>query len=163
MWTYQHSTDTDAGAAQVWACYADTTVWPQYDQGLERVTLDGQFAAGTRGRLVPRAGDPRGPDPIPFALVRAVADDGFTAETTADGLTLRFTHRLTALPGGRTRVTHGVEIDGPAAAELAPRIGPGITAVIPGIVTALIRVATDRGAGRAAGQRQVAVPPLATP
>lgn len=144
MWTYQHSTDTDAAPSQVWGCYADISVWPQYDAGLERVTLDGPFAAGTTGTLLPRAGDPRGREPIPFTLVRAEAHGGFTAQTTADGLTLRFTHQLDALPGGRTRVTHGVEIDGPAAEHLAPQIGPEITKVIPGIVTALVGVATRR-------------------
>ncbi|MFC1416092.1 SRPBCC family protein [Streptacidiphilus cavernicola] len=146
MWSHEHSVDADVTPAQVWACYANTALWPAFDPGLERMTLAGPFAAGTRGRLVPREGDPRGRAPVPFLLVRAQPERGFTTESEIPGaVTLRFVHRLAEVPGG-TRITHGVEIAGPAADSLGPAIGPVLTAVIPGIVETLVRVAAAQAA-----------------
>jgi len=146
MWTYQHSVSTTVPPALLWACYANADVWPEFDAGLEQVTLEGPFTAGTRGTLLPKEGDPRGHEQLPFVLVRAVRNGGFTAQTEVPGVVvMRFVHTLTALPGGGTRIVHGVEIDGPAADEVGPQAGPGITTIIPDIVSALIRVAADRG------------------
>jgi hypothetical protein len=107
------------------------------------VRLVGPFAAGSRGTLIPRDWDPRGPDPLPFTLSHAEPGRGFAAENEIPGVaTVRFVHRLTELGGGRTRITHRVEIDGPLAPELGPELGPRITSMIPGIVATLVTVAS---------------------
>src|SRR5215831_18304898 len=101
MWDYRYSVETDLPPARIWRCYADPSAWPRFDHGLDRVELDGPFAAGTRGVFVPKPGGPRGDDPMPFVLGYAEPDRGFTAEHEIPGVgTIRFTHRLTALPGG---------------------------------------------------------------
>lgn len=147
MWDYQYVVDAEVTPAQVWACYSDPAAWPRFDRGLAEVTLQGPFEAGTRGAFLPKESDPRGPDPLPFVLVRAVKDGGFTAQTEIPGsVTMRFVHRLAELPGGGARITHGVEIDGPDADTLGPQIGPGVTEVIPGIVSALVELAAEQPA-----------------
>jgi hypothetical protein len=143
MWEFEYSVDTLTARSRIWARYADPGGWPEFDRGLEQVRLVGPFAAGTRGILITREWDPRGRDPVRFVLSHVQPDRGFTAVNEIPGVaTVRFVHRLTELGGGRTRITHRVEIDGPFAPELGPELGPRITSMIPGIVATLVTVAS---------------------
>ncbi|WKX19648.1 MULTISPECIES: SRPBCC family protein [unclassified Streptomyces] len=142
MWEYEHSIEVaDVTPAQVWARYSDTATWPEWDKGIVSVTLDGPFVAGTTGTM-----RPEGQEPLPFTLTEAVPDQGFTDETVIpDAVTLRFVHRLAALPGGGTRITHRLEIEGPAAAGMGPELGPQITEDFPDAMQALAKVAGQVG------------------
>jgi hypothetical protein len=133
MLKYEHTVDVTATAAQLWARYTDVATWTEWDDGLDEVTLDGPFAVGSRGTLTPG-----GQEPLPFTLTDVVENEGFSDETEIPGqLLLRFVHRLVPLPGGGTRVTHRLEIEGPAAAELGPRLGPEISAGFPHTIATL--------------------------
>lgn len=141
MWEFEHTIDADVTPAQVWARYADTATWPEWDEGILAVTLDGPFEAGTTGTMTPE-----GQGPLPFTLTEAVPEKGFTDETVIpDTVTLRFVHRLAALPGGGTRITHRLEIEGPAADAMGPELGPQITADFPDAMEALAKAAGQRG------------------
>ena len=109
MYTFEHSVETSATPDAVWALYADVAAWLSWDHGLEAVELDGPFEAGTAGRI-----SPAGMGTLPFTITWAEAGRGFTDETPAMGHVLRFAHEIEALPGGGSRVTHRVEIEGPA-------------------------------------------------
>jgi polyketide cyclase/dehydrase/lipid transport protein len=142
MWECEHSIDADGVTpAQVWARYADTATWPEWDTGIVRVTMDGPFAAGTSGTMTPE-----GQDPLPFAITEAVPNEGFTDETVIpDAVTLRFIHRLSSQPGGGTRITHRLEIAGPAAEQMGPELGPQITEDFPEAMHALAKAAGEVG------------------
>lgn len=141
MWEFEHSVEADVTPAQVWARYADVASWPEWDTGIVEVTLDGPFVAGTTGTMTPE-----GQGPLPFTLTETVPEAGFTDETVIpDAVTLRFVHRLAGLPGGRTRITHRLEIEGPAAATMGPELGPQITEDFPEAMEALAKVAGQRG------------------
>ena len=135
MWTYEHTVTADATPEAIWPLYADVSAWLRWDGGLASVTLDGPFAAGSRGTL-----QPMGQDPLPFTLTQATPNSGFTDETQIPGAVLRFIHRLTA-DGHRTRISHRLEIDGPAADEIGPNLGPAITADFPETMDHLARLA----------------------
>ncbi|MEU8586949.1 SRPBCC family protein [Streptomyces sp. NPDC048664] len=137
MWEFEHTVEADVTTAQVWARYADTATWPEWDEGLERVTLAGPFEAGVTGTLTPQ-----GQEALPFVLTEVVPDKGFTDETVIpDTVTLRFVHLLTPLPGDRTRITHRLEIEGPAADRMGPELGPRIGADFPDAMAALAEAA----------------------
>ncbi|RKS77803.1 polyketide cyclase/dehydrase/lipid transport protein [Motilibacter peucedani] len=136
MVDYTHSLDTTADAAAVWALYADPASWPSWDGGCERQELDGPLAAGTTGRFTPAGGEP-----LPFTVTWAQPGAGFTDEFELPGAVLRGTHTLTPLADGGTRITHRMELTGPAADELAQHIWAGITDDIPLTVAALARAA----------------------
>ena len=141
MWTFEHSMESDATPDAIWPLYADVPAWPRWDQGLEWVTLNGPFAAGSTGSLkVP------GQDPLPFTLLQVRLLEGFSDETYIPGLAIRFDHRLEPTATGRTRITHRVIITGVAAEELGPRLGPQITADVPEAMEALARLALQSGA-----------------
>ncbi|MFE2066615.1 SRPBCC family protein [Streptomyces sp. NPDC059467] len=141
MWEFEHAVEADVTPAQVWARYADVATWPEWDTGIVQVTLDGAFTTGTTGTMTPE-----GQDPLPFTITEAVPGEGFTDETVIpDAVTLRFVHRLVALPEGGTRITHRLEIEGPAAAALGPELGPQITEDFPEAMAALAKAAGQRG------------------
>jgi len=136
MWTYDHSIETDASPQSIWPLYADVPAWPRWDQGLEWVTLDGPFTAGTTGSLkVPDQ------DPLAFKLVEVRPLQGFSDETYIPGLVITFDHTLAPTASGRTRITHRVTITGSAAERVAPDLGPQITADVPQAMESLARLA----------------------
>ena len=47
-----------AAPEAVWRVYADTTQWAQWNAGVERLELGGEFRAGARGQLTPRGQEP---------------------------------------------------------------------------------------------------------
>ena len=140
MYTYEHSVETIATPDAVWALYEDVAAWLSWDHGLEAVELDGPFEAGTSGRI-----SPAGMGTLPFTITWAEAGRGFTDETPAMGHVLRFGHEIEPLPGGGSRVTHRVEIEGPAADEM----GPNVTGDTPEAVAALVALA-ERATAEAA-------------
>lgn len=105
MWTTEHSAVAGAGADDVWNLYADVSTWPEWDHGVERVSLDGPFAAGSTGRLKPRGGRE-----VKFTLTGADPGRGFVDETRLPLATMRFEHQLRSHPDG-TQISHRVTIE----------------------------------------------------
>jgi hypothetical protein len=134
MWQFEHSIETRASTEAIWRLYRDVSTWPSWDEGIEAVELHGDLEPGAQGILTPA-----GQEPLPFRVVEATPERGFVDETAAPGAVLRFIHRLQPLDGGGTRITHRVEIDGPAADEVGAQAGPQITAGIPETMESLAR------------------------
>lgn len=128
MWTVTHTRETSASAEAIFARYADVATWPEWDAGLERMTLDGPFATGTTGTMVVR-----GQDPLLMRLVAVAPGRGFEDETSVAGagVVVRVRHQLDPLDRGGTLITHVVTIDGPAADTVGPTLGAAITADFP--------------------------------
>src|SRR3712207_2447054 len=100
--TIEHSEHTSAPPEAVWGLWSDVATWPVWDEGLERVALDGPFARGTTGTLKP-AGGPR----VRFVLTEVRPGEGFADETKLPLCRVRFEHSATPGPQGTT-VTHRV-------------------------------------------------------
>ncbi|MFI2211566.1 SRPBCC family protein [Streptomyces sp. NPDC020141] len=137
MWTYEHTITTSAAPEAVWGCYEDPARWPEWDREVRELILDRPFAAGASGTLhlhdLP---------PIPFAVTAAERLVGFRTETRmADGTVIRFVHRLSEAEGA-TRITHGVEIEGPSAGQ---PFGETVTAPVPDTMRKLADVARADG------------------
>lgn len=135
MWAYEHSTVVDASIGAIWRLYTDSKSWPQWDEGIEDIRLDGPFVAGTTGTLTAK-----GQAPLPFTLHDVVENESFTDQAQVGTLTIRFIHRLTPVPGG-TRITHRVELDGVDVEDMGLRIGPKIVADIPASIANLGKLA----------------------
>lgn len=139
MWTYEHSVVIEAPREAIWSLYMDVASWPDWDAGIQAATLDGPFAVGAPGQL-----EAVGQPSTPFRLTEVQADELFVNETDIPGAVLRFSHRLQDLGGGGTRVTHRVEIDGPAADQIGPVIGPQVSRGIPAALASLGAIALER-------------------
>jgi uncharacterized protein YndB with AHSA1/START domain len=136
MWVHEHTVETAVSPEAVWAVLRDLDQWPRWDTSMERVALQGPFAVGTRVAMTPV-----GQEPIVSTIV-AIAEPEYYADRTGfGGVTLEFSHTLTRLAGGGTRITHRLEITGDGAAELGPQLGPEITADFPQAMDGLLACA----------------------
>ena len=81
---------------------------------------------------------PIGQDPITSVIVEATENHVYADQTDLGDVTLRFSQALQPLASGGTRVTHRLEITGPAADQLGPELGPAITEDFPKAMDALL-------------------------
>ncbi|HEX8051388.1 MAG TPA: SRPBCC family protein [Thermoleophilaceae bacterium] len=139
-WTTEHTEYTSASPQRIWELWSDVSTWPLWDEGLERVTLDGPFAAGTKGRLKPAGGPAVG---LELTDVRPGA--GFSDVTRLPLARMRFEHSAVR-DGERTRVTHRVTITGPGTPLFSRLIGRGIANDLPQTIGTLARMAAERDA-----------------
>ena len=142
MWAVEHSVDTRASRAAVWAAWADVAAWPVWDRGLDAASLDGAFAGGCGGRL-----QPGGLRPMDFTLAGVEPLRGFEVVARLPLARLHVEHALTDGPGGRTRVTHRLTLRGPLAPWWARAAGARIAHELPGSVRRLARLAAADASG----------------
>jgi len=136
MWEYQHSVETSAVPDVVWRLWSDMAAWPRWNNGIEKITVDGPFRVGTTFTMTPP-----GDEPIRMRLTEIVPGELFTDEMDGGDFTVRTEHRLEPAAGGRTRIIYRTEIAGPAADQVGPQIGPAITADFPEVLGALAKLA----------------------
>jgi uncharacterized protein YndB with AHSA1/START domain len=133
MWAAEHSIDTSALPEQVWRLWADVDGWPEWNEDIERIELDGSFAAGDRIVMTPI-----GQEAIELRIAEAVEPVLFVDEASLDDVVIRTTHRVERVGNERSRVTYRMEINGPAADTLGPQLGPAISADFPETLAALV-------------------------
>lgn len=126
---YEHSVETAARPEAVWALWRDADRRGEWDRSVQKLTLDGEFAAGTTGTM-----HIEGLPPLDFRLTEVRPGVGFTDETAVPGGVVRFIHRMEPIPTG-VRVTYQVEVEGPG------ELGPGIVEDVPEAMEALVRLA----------------------
>ncbi len=95
--------------------------------------LQGPFQVGSQVTM-----KPKGQDPVASVIVEATENRVYADQTTLGEVTLRFSHTLEPLEGGGTKVTHRLEITGPAADQVGPELGPAITEDFPEAMDALL-------------------------
>ncbi|HEY3504370.1 MAG TPA: SRPBCC family protein [Actinocatenispora sp.] len=133
MWAHEHVGETAAAPAAVWRILRDLDRWADWDTSMASVRLRGPLAVGSTVVMTPI-----GQDPITSTIVEVSENQAYADETEFGGVTLRFRHALHPLPAGGTRVVHRLEITGPAADTLGPRLGPQITEDFPDAMAALL-------------------------
>jgi len=57
MWEYEYSFETSAGPEALWRHWADMAAWPQWNDGIETIDVDGPFAVGTTFPLSEAGGE----------------------------------------------------------------------------------------------------------
>jgi hypothetical protein len=133
MWTHELTADSALAPAAIWAVLADIDNWARWDTSMESVKLQGPFTAGTRVTMTPK-----GQDPITSVIAEIRQNEFYADETDLGDVILRFSHSLTPLPDGGTRIVHRLEISGPAADEIGPELGAAITEDFPDAMRALL-------------------------
>jgi Polyketide cyclase / dehydrase and lipid transport len=137
MWTHEHIVETTVAPEAIWKVLRDLDNWPRWDTSMEEVSIQGPFAVGTQVSMTPK-----GQDPIVSTITGIRENEFYADETNLGQVTLHFSHTLTRIPDAGTRVTHRLEITGPAAAEAGPQMGPAITADFPEAMDALLAYAS---------------------
>lgn len=117
MWTHEESIETSAAPSRIWSLFSDVPGWKRWNAGIEQIQIHGPFAAGTSFSM-----QPPGQDAFISTLTAVEEDAGFVDETVIDGTRVLVTHRIEALPSGRTRIVYSTQITGPAAVEIGPLV-----------------------------------------
>ena len=136
MWEYEHAVEAAAAPEAVWRLWSDVENWGTWNPGIERIEIDGPFAAGTRILMTPP-----GEEPVPLVIAESVENERFVDEARFGDLLLRTTHRVEPVDSGRIRVVYRMEITGAGSEEAGPQMGPGITADWPETMAALVALA----------------------
>lgn len=132
MWEYEYSVETTAAPEVLWRHWSDMAAWPQWNDGIETIDVEGPFEVGTAFTMTPP-----GEEPIRMRLVEIKPGESFTDEMDAGAFAVRTEHRLEPAAGGLTRIVYRTEITGEAAGHIGPQLGPQITADFPEVLTAL--------------------------
>ena len=132
MWRAEHTIETTATPEAIWRQWSDVEGWPEWNGDIERIELDGPFAAGSRIAMTPV-----GQEPVELRIAEAVEPEQFVDEADLGEIVVRTIHRVDRLDQGRARVTYRMEISGPAADTLGPQIGPEISGDFPQVLAAL--------------------------
>ncbi|HVX31826.1 MAG TPA: SRPBCC family protein [Solirubrobacterales bacterium] len=133
MWSFEHAVEADADAARIYRAWADVERWGEWNADIERIAIDGPFAAGATIEMTPRGGDP-----VLLRIVEARPDECFVDRAELDGALVTTTHLVEPAAEGKVRIVYRTEISGPAADELGPRLGPAITGDFPATIAALV-------------------------
>lgn len=138
MWNHEVSADTEVSPEAVWAQYVDVGGWPKWNPGTEKVELKGAFTAGGEGVLTSAAyGD------VPFQLASVVEKESFVMESPVDEhVVLRTACHVAALPGGGSRITHKIELDGPGSEQVGATLSDGLAENLATGIRALVAAAT---------------------
>jgi hypothetical protein len=132
MWQHESTVDTSAAPEAIWNLWADVANWGSWNGDIEQIELRGKFVEGAEILMTPV-----GQDAVVLRVTEVRNNELFVDEARFDGVVLRTIHHLEPLADGRVRITYRMEITGPAADELGPRIGPQITADFPQTIAAL--------------------------
>jgi uncharacterized protein YndB with AHSA1/START domain len=138
MWTHEYAVETELAPEAVWAVLRDLDQWPRWDTSMEQVTVRGPFAVGSQVAMTPQ-----GQDPIVSTIVAITEPEYYADRTDLGPVTLEFSHTLTRLDTGGTRIAHRLEIAGDGAAERGPQLGPEITADFPEAMDGLLACAAQ--------------------
>lgn len=127
-------------ARDVWAVWADVNAWHQWDHGIERAELAGDFAAGATFSLLPHGGEP-----IEITLKTVVVDQEFSDEAQLPFGVIRTFHKISP-SGHNIVVTHEVraEIAAEAADFFAEEIWPHMQGGLPDAVNGIVALILSR-------------------
>jgi uncharacterized protein YndB with AHSA1/START domain len=134
-WEERRSAICPAAREQIWAVWSDAERWSEWNSGVRSATLDGPFAAGTKGRLRPASG-PTGS----IEIVELEPNVSWVTVTRLPGAQFRLEHRIDDGPDGQVQVTYGAQLGG-RLAPLYVRLRKGaMIAAVDGVHELIARV-----------------------
>ena len=131
MFTKDYTGTSTARPEAVFAVLADPIRWPEWNDGVSALEMDGPFAAGTTAVMVLPDGDA-----LPFTFTWVEQDKGFEdlTEVPDAGVSVRVRHELAPTDGG-TLITYRCEVDGPD--DVAAEVGAAVSADFGEVIAAL--------------------------
>lgn len=131
----ESSTLIHAQPATVYALYADVPNWPTWDPDCKSATINGPFASGAMGVIVPNGG-PKSP----MRFENVVHNKGFNVICKLPLCEMRFEHELED-SGNDTKAIHRVVFEGVLAPLFGLLIGSGMKKSQPKALASLKSVA----------------------
>src|SRR5262249_58257267 len=97
MWQTEHSIETSAAPAAIWQLWADVDGWPEWNSDIERIELEGPFAAGSRIVMTPS-----GQGPVELRIAELVEPNLFVGGAALGEPVARTILSVHPLQGGGT-------------------------------------------------------------
>lgn len=127
---------------QIWS---EVDRWPLWDPDTKQASLEGPFATGTRGRIVPSKGMG-----VAMVVTERTPGRSFTVEGHIPLFTMHFEHRLTETTQG-CEVVHRVWFTGALAFLFGPGVARQVRAGLPRTMRSLKAYAQQRHRSRSEG------------
>lgn len=126
--------------------WSEVDGWHLWDPDTKKATLDGPFAVGSKGRIVPSKGMG-----VPMVITERTAGRSFTVEGYIPLFRMHFEHRVEAVAGGGSEVAHRVWFSGPLASLFGPGVAKQVREGLPRTMRSLKAYAEQRHQRQAAG------------
>ncbi|MFL6216590.1 MAG: SRPBCC family protein [Blastocatellia bacterium] len=110
-WEFQYAVDCPVSRAFAWQFWSNVENWLS-DPSVESLTIDGPFAAGTRGATKTRGGET-----INWHLIEVEDDHRAVIEIGLPGAVVRFHWQFEDVADAATRLTQRVTLEGERAAD----------------------------------------------
>jgi hypothetical protein len=138
-WETTSTLEADVVPATVWEnAYADANTWPRWNAELKRASLDGPLADGAEARIVFRTGLR-----LRFRVVELEDGRLFTDEARLPGARMGHRHLVEPVPGGGSRLTNTIYIDGHLAGLWRRILGPAAARTLPDAQRAVVDLASQ--------------------
>lgn len=126
-WETTSTLEADVPPSAVWeGAYADAGAWPQWNAELKRAKLDGPLREGAQARIVFRTGLR-----LRFCVTEFEEGRLFTDEARLLGARMGHRHLVEPTPGGGSRLTNTIYIEGPLASLWRRVLGPAAARSLP--------------------------------
>lgn len=125
---FSHTVTTTARPETIWAIWTDVPNWHQWDTGLQSATLDGPFAAGAHGRLIPDKG------PTSTFVIAEVQSPTSYVFYTKLPLGKLYVKRSWRVNNGVTEFTHEVWFKGVSKGLFGRVLGKKYRAILPNVM-----------------------------
>ena len=132
---FSHTDSTSASPDRIWDIWTDVPNWKQWDTGLKEARLEGDFATGAKGTLIPD----RGPKSR-FVISELVPGQSYTFRTRIPFGWLVVKRTLKTAPD-RTYFTHDVEFTGLLKRVLGQRLGRRYRVMLPTVLQTIKQIA----------------------
>ena len=139
MWTYIHEKECNIDIDRLWDLYSNVENWKLWDEEVESISIEGDFAAGTKGVMTME-----GQDPMNFTLTAVEEKKCFIDETVIEPLNVSIIvgHFIEKKTTDRFFLRHSVIIKGENADMVAEQIGESFTVDIPASMEKLIKLSS---------------------
>ena len=125
MLIVKHTIETTASPAAIWQIWQDVNNWNTWDSGVKFSTINGPFKTGTTGTLKPKGGPL-----VQIKLTHVRPKKMFISESKLPLTRIIVSHSITK-SGGKTFVTHHIEMKGLLSFVFAFLIGRNMKKHLP--------------------------------
>lgn len=144
LWRFEHSIECQVTRDFAWEFWTDVNNWAAVDIAVESVSLDGPFAAGTKGTT-----KPLGLEPVVWELTEVLDGSSALIEIILPGATLKIMWTFGSSSSGGTLITQKIALESERAEdyevelkELKKGIPQGMQKLAEGIVRAAGKAAS---------------------
>lgn len=135
---FSHTDSTSATSDKVWAIWTDVPNWKEWDKGLEEAVLEGDFAIGTKGKLIPKKG-PKSK----FVISEIEPNKAYTFKTKIPFGWL-IIKRTLEVKQDKTYFTHDVEFTGVLKRIFGNKLGKNYRAMLPSVMGEIKIIAENK-------------------